>query len=203
MVDNVIISDHLARGFRGGPRFFTDILTTMNGQERRFKNRSIAIHDYTYGFENRSRSEVLEMKSFFMDRNGRFKPWLLKDWGDFQATDEIIGTGNGVTTAFQLLKTYTAGFNPYPRTIRHAKSGAVIKVAGVTQDGTSSPPAYTISATGLVTFASAPAIGSVTWTGEFYVPVRFDTDYFPITSEYQAQMDIMTVTDLNAIEVVP
>jgi len=204
MVDNAIMPDSMALGFRGGPRFFTDIATMVNGQERRLQNRSIAIHDYSYSFNNKHASEIATVKAFFMDRRGRFKSWLLKDWSDFQATNEVIGTANGATTTFQLVKAYTAGFNSYSRTIRHIKtSTVVIKVAGVTQDGSSSPPAYTISATGLVTFAAAPAVGSVTWTGEFYVPVRFDTDYFPITVDTNTTIDIVTVGDLTAIEIIP
>jgi uncharacterized protein (TIGR02217 family) len=204
MVDNVILDEELAIGFTGGPTFSTDKMLMVNGQERRFQNRTVAIHSYRYGFRNKHRSEIAELKAFFMDRRGDFKSWLLKDWGDFSATAEVIGVGDGVTRDFQLVKTYTAGFNPYTRIIRHLKAGTiVIKIAGAVQDNSGSPNAYHVSSTGLVSFATPPAVGSITWDGEFYVPVRFDGDTFPISVDYPDDLDVLSVNDLVALEIIP
>ena len=68
----------------------------------------------------------------------------------------------------------------------------VIKKAGVTQTVTTD---YTISSSGLVTFTSAPANGAaLTWTGEFDLPMRFDTDHLPV---------IMNENDLAEIDSIP
>ena len=96
--------------------------------------------------------------------------------------DQLIGTGNGATAAFQLRKTYGSAFNPWTRDIRKPVVGTVlIAVAGVVQTpGT----AYTVDhATGTVTFQPGHiplASQAITAGFEFDVPVRFDTDKLEI-----------------------
>lgn len=201
-VDNVIMDERMALGFKGGPTFSTDKLPTVSGQERRLQNRSIAIHSYVWGFQNTSLELEEQLKAFFFDRRGDFKVWLLKDWSDYSAVLEPLGAGTGALTTFQLVKTYSAGFNPYVRAIRHIKTGTLsVYVNGVLQTLTTH---YTVNATGLVTFVSAPGSGLVvTASYEFYVPVRFEGDRFVSIVDYQPQMDIISVEDLTAIEVVP
>ncbi len=94
------------------------------------------------------------------------------------ATDQVIGTGNGARTQFQLTKRYGAAFDPYLRTIAKPVAGSVrvavngvALVTGLTVDVT----------TGTIGFAAAPANGaSVTAGFLFDVPVRFDTDRLDI-----------------------
>ncbi len=43
----------------------------------------------------------------------------------------------------------------------------------------------------------------ITATYEFYVPVRFDGDAFAAIVNYTADIDALTVSTLNAIEVIP
>jgi len=200
MVDNVIMDERMAAGFKGGPTFSTDKLAMVNGQERRLQNRSVAIHDYVWQFTNTSRALEASLKAFWFDRRGDFKAWLLKDWSDYSGTLQVIGAGTGALTTFQIIKTYSAGSNPYQRTIRHIKAGTL----SVYADGALVPSGYTVSATGLITFSVAPGSGDiVTASYEFYVPVRFEGDRFISIVDYQSQMDIISVEDLTAIEVVP
>jgi uncharacterized protein (TIGR02217 family) len=197
-VDNVIMDERMALGFKGGPSFSTDKLIMVNGQERRLQNRSVAIHNYVWSFKNTGLALEAQLKAFWFDRRGDFKAWLLKDWSDYSATLEPIGVGTGALTTFQLVKTYTAGINPYQRTIRHIKTGTL----SVFVDGIAA--GHTVSSTGLVTMAAAPANGGVvTATYEFYVPVRFEGDRFTSIVDFQPQMDIISVEDLTAIEVIP
>lgn len=202
MVDNVIMDERMALGFKGGPTFSTDKLVMVNGQERRLQNRSVAIHNYVWAFTNTSLELEAQLKAFFFDRRGDFKVWLLKDWSDFSGVLEPISAGTGALTTFQIVKTYTAGSNPYVRTIRHIKSGTLsVYVNGVLQTPTTH---YTVSATGLITFVSAPGSGLVvTASYEFYVPVRFEGDRYVSIVNYTPSMNIISVEDLTAIEVVP
>ena len=75
------------------------------------------------------------------------------------------------STTFQLAKKYTSGAQVQSRLIRKPiATGFAILVSGV-------PPTYTLDATtGIVTIAAAPAASAITWSGEFDVPVRYDTD---------------------------
>ncbi|BCH33119.1 hypothetical protein MesoLjLc_50490 [Mesorhizobium sp. L-8-10] len=205
MVDNVILSEQVALGFKGGPTFSTDKLAMVNGQERRLQNRSVAIHQFMWEYRNQTRAIVEELREFWFDRRGDFKAWLLKDWGDYQAAGEPFGVGDGSTKTFPLIKTYTGGFNPYERTIRHPKSGTLqVFEDGIEASSTDSPSAYHFDSDTGVTFAVAPANGVVlTWTGHFYVPVRFDGDVFFATVDYPTSIDALSVSDLRAVEVIP
>jgi uncharacterized protein (TIGR02217 family) len=200
-VDNVIMDERMALGFKGGPTFSTDKLAMVNGQERRLQNRSVAIHAYVWSFKNTTLALEASVKAFWFDRRGDFKAWLLKDWSDYSGTLQVIGAGTGALTAFQIIKTYSAGSNPYQRTIRHIKAGTL----SVYADGVLVPGSgYTVSGTGLITFSVAPASGKIiTASYDFYVPVRFEGDRFISIVDYQSQMDIISVEDLSAIEVVP
>ena len=101
------------------------------------------------------------------------------------ASNEVFGTGNGTATAFQLTMTYdpqyiligTEGSFFYVRAITLLATTPVIKSDNVIVPGSG----YTISKSGLVTFGTAPAVGKqLTWSGEFDVPCRFDTDSLPV-----------------------
>jgi uncharacterized protein (TIGR02217 family) len=94
------------------------------------------------------------------------------------ALDQLIGTGDGATAPFQLVKTYGSAFNPWTRAIRKPVEGTVvIAVAGTTQAPLA---AYTVDhSAGFVTFQPGhiPGVGQPVTAGfEFDVPVRFDTD---------------------------
>jgi hypothetical protein len=83
------------------------------------------------------------------------------------STPQVVGVGNGVKTQFQLVRNVGGFVEP----VYGVKSGAVVRVNGSTVGG------WTISDTGLLTLASAPANGhNVDWTGGFYHRVRFDRD---------------------------
>lgn len=203
MVDNVIMPETVSYGFKGGPRFSTDKVTSVNMQERRLQNLSIARHYYAWSRRSADAAQIATLRAFWFDRRGDFKAFLFKDWTDFQCVDSEIGVGDGVVAAFQASKTYTAGSNPYLRIIRHIKSGTlVVKVAGVTKTLTTH---YTVSDTGLITFTGGniPTLGQVvTISCDFYVPVRFDGDAFS-PSIPGGLADILDVDDLQAIEVIP
>lgn len=203
MVDNVILSERVSKGFKGGPRFSTDKVTSVNMQERRLQNLSIARHFYSWTQKDTDAALIATLRAFWYDRRGDFKAFLFKDWTDFQCVECQIGIGDGVQAAFQATKLYTAGFNPYVRVIRHIKSGTlVVKVDGVTKTPTTH---YTVSATGLITFTmgNIPAEGAIiTITCEFYVPVRFDGDAFEPSIPYTLP-DVLDLDSLQAVEVIP
>ena len=90
--------------------------------------------------------------------------------------DQEIGVGDGLTTVFQLRKTYASGGSAYTRDLVKPVAGSVkVAVAGVVQ---TLPAEFTVEeARGIVTLNLPPALGAVVTAGcEFDVPVRFDTD---------------------------
>jgi uncharacterized protein (TIGR02217 family) len=98
------------------------------------------------------------------------------------ALDQAIGTGDGATASFQLVKIYGGSFAPYVRMIHKPVAGSVrIAVDGLEQ--TAETDFDVDAATGLVTFRpdKIPAAGAIITAGFLFdVPVRFDTDYLEI-----------------------
>lgn len=174
-------------GAHYGPDFRTWLQEAVAGNEIRVAQWAKVRHrgDISYGV--RTPDDLAAVKALHMAHFGRVYPFRFKDWNDYSVTDENFGTGDGSTTTFQLKKTYdpqkillgSTGTLKYTRDINWLANTPVIKKDGVTLTVTTD---YTISATGLVTFTSAPAnTKPLTWTGEFDNLVRFDSDFLSMT----------------------
>ncbi len=147
------------------------------------------------------------MIAFFEEVRGRLSGFRFCDPFDLRscailatpaATDQRIGTGDGLTASYQLTKTY-GSTNPYRRTIRKPKAGSVlVAVGGVALDATD----YTVDhATGLVTLVNAPAAGAAVTAGyEFFVPVRFDTDSLSIAWENNRLISVPSIPIVELIQ---
>ena len=119
-----------------------------------------------------------------------------KDWTDYRARGQAIGTGDGATKAFQLVKSYVSGAGSETRTITKPVQGTVVPyLAGIKQTS-----GWSVNTTtGVLTFLTAPAQGiAVTADFEFDVPVRFDTDSMAVTIE---QIDLHQWSDIPVIEI--
>lgn len=112
-------------------------------------------------------------------RKGRAYGFRFKDWTDYKATAQALGTGDGTTKAFQLVQSYTSGVGSETRTITKPVLGTVAPYLG----GIKQTSGWSINtATGVLTFTVAPAQGvDVTADFEFDVPVRFDTDSMAVS----------------------
>ena len=154
-------------------------MITQGGYEQRNANWSQSRARYNVAHGVKTQAQLAALIAFFRARKGRADGFRFKDWSDYQATGQSIGTGNAVTTAFQLVKTYVSGSVTESRTITKPVSGTVaIYLGGVLQSS-----GYSIdTSTGIVSFVSPPGNGvAVTADFEFDVPVRFDTDRLSAT----------------------
>lgn len=169
------------RGAQGGPGFRTSIIALKSGKERRNADWSKARGKWDIGYGIQSRADMEEVISFFYQRLGSAHGFRFKDWLDFSGTQETLGIGNGVTTAFQVIKTYGTTY-AYIREINLLVSGTL----SVYKDGVLVDPVnYSVSASGLITFLVAPGnTVEVTATFEFDIRARFDTDDLTIALEY-------------------
>lgn len=164
----------ISYGSSGGPEFSTDIVMTQSGYEQRQVNWSQARAVYNVAHGVRSQTQLDELIAFFRARKGRAHAFRFKDWLDYQITSQLLATGDGETTAFQLIKTYSSGSQQVSRTITKPVDNTVdIYVDSVLQSS-----GYSVdNTTGIVTFDSAPDTDvAISADFEFDVPVRFDTD---------------------------
>jgi uncharacterized protein (TIGR02217 family) len=185
------LPDGIERGSRFGPSFKNVIQEAISGNEQRFAqwSKCRGVGDLSYGLLTSADplGDYAAIVSLWRAHFGSLYPFRFKDWSDFTATDELFGTGDGSTTAFQLVKTYdpsqillgSAGTLFYVRSITLPTGTPTIWIDGVAQ---SEGADYAIGDdSGIVTFTSAPsAAKTLTWSGEFDVPVRFDMDQLPV-----------------------
>ena len=175
----------LSFGSVGGPERVTEIVTLANGYEERNTPWADSRRRYDAGVGMRSLADIDALIAFFEARRGQLYGFRWKDWSDYRSSgslvapafdDQVIGTGDGVTTEFQLWKTYVSGEASYAREIRKPVQGSVL--AGVQGDTKAEGVDFSVDlTTGVLSFNAAPGPGATVTAGfEFDVPVRFNTD---------------------------
>jgi uncharacterized protein (TIGR02217 family) len=181
--------DEAAAWASGGRGKLTTIVQTWGGDEYRNSPWTYGLGLWTWSTNSQ---EVLRstsmanpfwfgnMRNLFKIAEARLYPFRFRDITDYMDEGQgVLGkTGLAVaaTLAYQMFKNYLGSPNSYQQIIQKP-IGSTIKVYnnGVLQTLTTD---YTIDATtGIVTFVSQPTIGhTLTWTGAFDVPARFDFD---------------------------
>lgn len=175
----------------GGPQRRTDVVALGSGAEERNARWAHSRRRYDAGYGVKTFAALSQVVAFFEERRGQLHGFRWRDRLDHSsaapgvipaATDQVIGTGDGATVAYQLSKTYGAIFLPYQRPIAKPVPGSVrIAVAGT--DAQEETEFSVDTTTGLVTFhpGHTPAEGAAITAGfMFDVPVRFDTDYLEV-----------------------
>ena len=182
--DEVLFPLPLAAGTCGGPTFATEIVTIQGGFERRNQKWQQPRRRYNAQGGVVSLNDVAILLAFFQARAGRARGFRLRDPVDHSSAadgasapawnDQLLGTGDGVRTQFQLVKTYGSGTVSFTRSIKKPVAGSVkVGVGGVAYATSWSVDA----SSGIVTFAQPPANGASVQAGFLFdVPVRFDTD---------------------------
>ncbi|UTC29885.1 hypothetical protein BAJUN_02790 [Bajunvirus bajun] len=194
----ILFPPTISYGSSGGPRFKTTLFTTDAGYEQRNIDWTEVRHEYDVAHAMREFDGTLnvagihQLHAFFMARAGRSHGFRFKDWNDHRVDDgQVLGSGDGGTTSFQIIKTYYEKQNEnqwesiFDRRITKVDWDSVITVR--LDDEIINPMYWTLDYnTGILTFLTAPPVGaSVTIDGVlFHVPVRFDTDYCDVTVEF-------------------
>ena len=195
---------HISFGSSGGPERRTEIVTLTNGFEERNSPWADSRRRYDAGIGIRSLDDLAEVVAFFEARRGQLYGFRWKDWSDFKSckpsgsvsdTDQVLGTGDGVTTEFSITKAYTSGEGGYDRAISKPVAGSVhVAIDGVAESGIAVD-----QTTGSVMFVTAPAMGAALTVGfEFDVPVRFDTNRIETTV---AGFEIGEIPSIPVVEV--
>ncbi len=197
--------DDISRGARGGPERRTQIVELASGDEERNASWADSRRRYEAAYGVRRADDLARVVAFFEARNGRLHGFRWKDWGDFKsclpsqtptALDQPLGTGDGETTAFQLVKRYVSGSQTWVRTITKPVAGTV----RVARGGVEQAAGWSVdTTTGLVSFDAAPGAGVAVTAGfAFDVPVRFDTDRLDVTLDIER---LGSITSIPLVEV--
>jgi uncharacterized protein (TIGR02217 family) len=197
--------DDISRGARGGPERRTQIVELASGDEERNASWANSRRRYDVAYGIRRADDLAAVVAFFEARNGRLYGFRFRDWADYKSclpsqqptpTDQGIGTGDGGTTMFQLVKNYASGAHTWTRTIGKPEAGSVT----VAFDGVEQGSGWSVdTTTGLVTFGSAPTAGAVITAGfTFDVPVRFDSDTLDVTLDIER---LGSITSIPLLEI--
>ena len=197
--------DNISRGARGGPERRTQIVELASGDEERNASWANSRRRYDISYGIRRADDLAAVVAFFEARNARLHGFRFKDWSDYKSCtpsavpahqDQLIGTGNGIATAFQLVKRYASGAQSWTRSITRPVADSVSLALGSVEQlsGWSVDPA-----TGVITFATAPAAGVAVRAGfEFDVPVRFDSDALDVTLDIER---LGSITSIPLVEI--
>ena len=106
-------------GSKGGPERRTDIVLTGSGAEERNARWQNSRRRFDAGYGIKSFSALQNIVTFFEERRGRLYGFRWRDRLDFKSCDplatptsldQVIATADGVTSSYQLIKTYGAQF---------------------------------------------------------------------------------------------
>lgn len=176
---NTILEIEYEPGASGGPTFETRIKQHENGQETRFRVRTISRQRWNLGYGIAANTILLEnVRAIFYAGFGRWDTFLVRDWSDYLITAGTIGTGDGIETLYQVVRQYiTTGGQIHERTLKRLDLTTLnVYVDGVLQTITTH---YTVDTAGLITFVTPPADTLVvTVDVEFYFLARLDIDDF-------------------------
>lgn len=188
MFHNILFPEKIAYGTIASLRFATEVAEGANGAE--FRN--IALKKprqiFTLKMGAKNKADLQEILNFFRNRAGRAYGFLFKNIDDFFATGEMLAIADGITSSFQLTKTYDDGTHQHIRNITKPKEASL----RIYLDGVLQTSGYTLEPlTGIITFDSPPANEvSITADYEFFTPVRFNQDEISYA-----------ITDHNAYEI--
>ncbi|WP_404336207.1 DUF2460 domain-containing protein [Sphingomonas sp. MMS12-HWE2-04] len=171
--DDVLFPLALGREAEVAPEMSTAIVTSAGGHELRNAEWAAARTRYDVGPGVRSETDIAALLGFFRARMGAARGFRLRDPFDWQATDEVLGMGDGANAVFALVKTYGASV----RRITRPVAGSVrVAIDGAETHG------FALEDGGTVVLDAAPAAGAVvTASFVFDVPVRFAEDRLSVS----------------------
>ncbi len=181
---DVVFPARIALGSSGGPTWKTNVIRVDSGHEKRNQSWSQDLGQWETGSHLRNGDDVDEFLEFFNVVGGMANTFRWKDRFDSKASGVTLGTGDGSTADFQLVKPYTVGSSTYTKTIVLPIEGTVrIAVDGTLKtEDTHYTVAYT---TGLITFTmgNIPTMGQVVTVPyfEFHKRARLDADDLSIS----------------------
>lgn len=196
MFNETRLLDCVSYGSQFGQEFNTRIITLRSGHERRNASWTRPLGRYSVSYDAlETKEDHHSVRSAHMACLGSLIAFRFKDWTDFQARDEVLGLGTGVPHQYQLIKHYPFGPFSYQRPI----SKPVVGTVTVYEDG-QPVQAVVDYTTGLVT-VTAPPSSPITWSGEFDIPVRFESDRLDVDPIAPHKGGFVLTADVDLVEV--
>lgn len=170
-------------GFMSSPDYQVTVVATAGGFERRNRNWSRPLTSISVTVGPRREADIKELLDFWHVVGGIATGFRVKDWTDYQATDEPLVEIPESPGNYQLTKRYDVGASQtQDREIYKPVEDTVVLSGGGVLD-------YT---TGIVTGG-----GGGTWSGEFDLPMRFSSDFPVAVVNLRIQSVTFTLVELR------
>lgn len=187
------------------PQWDTSKAVSISGKETRVSNWSYPRYQWTITYNLLRQGTVLgsdwdemaQLFGFYNARQGSFDSWLYQDAHDDTVTGQTVGTGDGATAAFQMIRAFGGFVEPILAPDLSATLNVYLN--GVLQ----SPSSYTVTAwettnaagPGKLIFNSAPGAGvAITVDFSWFWPVRFDADKLSFDEFMAGLFELKTIT---------
>ena len=163
------------------PTWPTNIIQLGGGAEQRVILQSDSLRQYDAATAISSTDVYRQVIEHFNGRRGPGFSFPLKDRTLYKVTTKAFGTGGGIGSTNQLSFDEGDSGNSYIREVYLPIAGTIHIFAGVTEktEGSQWTLDYNGANGGRVTWAVDVTGQVLTWTGSFYIPVRYDTESLP------------------------
>jgi len=175
---DILFPKLISKKFEGGPVFKTFVYSSESAYEQRIQVWEEPIYQYTVDAMALSRAEFEELLGFFYVVKGRQHSFRFKDWSDHYVQGQSLGVVDQTPATLQAVKVYRTGSTSYVRKITKLAQGEV----HVFINGVETQNAEINYQTGMITVHET---GIVSWTGEFHVHCRFDSDSMIMSADVQ------------------
>lgn len=181
----------------------TDIQGAISGNENRLAYYTYPRYTYTLDVNVLQANSIQDYQTligFINARQGSFDSFLYQDTWDNFISSQAIGTGNGSSTVFQLVKTFGGFIEPV--LAPNLSSAITVYLNGVSSTASS----YTINGwgtsstngAGSLVFNSAPSSGAlITATFSYYYPCRFVNDKQAFSNKYYGIYDSKKISFIS------
>ncbi len=166
------------------PRWNTTVQVALSGKSTAISYQLYPLIHFELNYDilqdRTAPSDIKALVGFFNSLQAGYDTFLFTD-PDFNTFPSVLaqpfGTGDGSNKIFQLTAFYgNPGGEGYPEIVQNLNGTPVLY-----SNGTVISSGYTIGATGIVTFTTAPVVNAaLTWSGSFYYRCAFDDDQLDI-----------------------
>jgi uncharacterized protein (TIGR02217 family) len=176
------------------PFFRTAIAQNLSGITQRARQWNYPLRRFRV--ERALKTEALRqaLLAFFYNMNGAADTFRIKDFSDFE-----VGSGEGVFTSlgsnqYQMWKRYTSGAFTKDIPVYLPVNGSIVINGGALVESTHYTIDYT-TPSGVVTLVGSPTPATPsTWTGEYDVQARFESDELPMEIEDEGLFFARTIS---------
>ena len=177
--------------FTGGAEFCTSLAIAKNKQEVRNNNWQYPCFKYNLLYKYCNNELFNKLQSFFLICQGQKYSFNFLDINDNNIQGQTIGTGDGETATFEIVKTYSYGNYSFNRRIYKTKNEQIFI------NGTKIAPQHYSIDNGVLIFDNTyiPSNGAiVSISATFFVIVRFCHDFLPIISNNAFSKELPDIT---------